>query len=89
MRYKNQGSNTVSFIIGSDKSVVTRHANRLEMEFGWQTQFHDPIMRGDAEFQRINGYIESNVDKWNFDKCYKNQYKCLIYKPKQVQLNFS
>jgi hypothetical protein len=51
LQYQNQGSNTVSSLIGSYKSFATRHANRLEMEFGWQTQFHDPIMRGDAEFQ--------------------------------------
>lgn len=73
MRHQSQGSNTVSSIIGSYKSVVTRHANRLGLEFGWQPRFHDHIIRDDAEFQRINDYIESNVDKWNVDKFFKNQ----------------
>lgn len=60
--------NTVSSIIGSYKSAVTKHANRVGLEFGWQERFHDHIIRNDAEYQRINNYIESNIDHWNEDK---------------------
>lgn len=63
--------NTVSSIIGSYKSAVTKHANRLGFEFGWQTRFHDHIIRNDAEYQRINDYIESNIQNWKTDMFFK------------------
>jgi len=44
-RFQNQGKNTVSSIIGGYKSAVTKHANRFEFEFGWQSLFHDHIIR--------------------------------------------
>jgi putative transposase len=67
-RFQNQGKNTVSSIVGSYKSAVTRHCNRLGYEFGWQTRFHDHIIRNDNEYQRINDYIENNPIKWELDK---------------------
>lgn len=71
-RYQNQGKNTVSSIIGSYKSAVTKHANRLGLKhedesFGWQSRFHDHIIRNDDEYQRINDYIENNPSHWNND----------------------
>ena len=70
-RYQNQGKNSVSSIIGSYKAAVTKHANRLKLEFGWQTRFHDHIIRNEAEFNRIAHYIERNVAQWNEDKFFK------------------
>ena len=67
-RFRKQGKNTISSIIGSYKSAVTKHANRLGFEFGWQTRFHDHIIRNDDEYQRINDYIKSNVDNWKGNK---------------------
>jgi putative transposase len=67
-RFQNQGKNTVSSIIGSYKSAVTKHANRLNLDNGWQGRFHDHIIRNDQEYQRINDYIESNVANWKKDK---------------------
>jgi putative transposase len=67
-RYGNQGKNTVSSIVGSYKSAVTKNANRLGLECGWQERFHDHIIRNDAEYQRINDYIESNIENWKDDK---------------------
>ncbi len=73
-RFQNQGQNTVSSIIGSHKSAVTKHCNRLKLTdndgvvFGWQSRFHDHIIRNDAEYQRINNYIENNPKNWNIDK---------------------
>lgn len=72
-RFQNQGKNTVSSIIGSYKSAVTKHSNRIglkhgEEAFGWQSRFHDYIIRNDAEYQRINDYIENNPASWSNDK---------------------
>lgn len=70
-RFQNIGKNTVSSIIGSYKSAVTKHANRLGFENGWQSRFHDHIIREDAEYQRISDYIVNNPTNWKDDKFYK------------------
>lgn len=72
-RFQNQGKNTVSAIIGSYKSAVTKHANRLGFENGWQSRFHDHIIRNDAEYQKINDYIETNPMNWGNDKFFKQE----------------
>ncbi|MFY7911691.1 MAG: transposase [Emticicia sp.] len=78
-RFRNQGKNTVSSIIGSYKSAITKHCNRLKLTdddglvFGWQTRFHDHIIRNDEEYQRINDYIETNPANWENDKFYGNE----------------
>jgi putative transposase len=69
-RYQNQGQNTLSSIIGSYKSAVTKHCNRLGLEFAWQTRFHDHIIRNDESFQRISEYIKNNLANWKDDKFY-------------------
>ncbi len=63
-------SNSISTIIRSYKSAVTKHANRLGLENGWQTRFHDHIIRDDAEYQRISDYIVNNPANWQEDKFY-------------------
>jgi REP element-mobilizing transposase RayT len=67
-RFQNQGKNTLSSIIGSYKSAVTKHANRLGLPNGWQSRFHDHIIRKDDEFDRIRNYIINNPANWNKDK---------------------
>jgi len=69
-RFQNIGKNTISSIIGSYKSAVTKHANRLGFENGWQSRFHDHIIRNDAEYQRISDYINNNPANWSDDKFY-------------------
>ncbi len=44
-RFQNQGKNTVSSIIGSYKSAVSKHAHRLKINFDWQPRFYDRIIR--------------------------------------------
>jgi putative transposase len=69
-RFQNQGKNTISSIIGSYKSAVTKYANRLGLPNGWQSRFHDHIIRNDAEYQRISKYIQNNPKNWQYDKLY-------------------
>lgn len=59
---------SVSAIIRSYKSAVTKHANRLGLENGWQSRFHDRIIRNDAEYQRISDYIVANPENWTEDQ---------------------
>ncbi len=61
-------SNSVSTIIRSYKSAVTKHANRFGLAHAWQPRFHDHIIRDDAEYQRISNYIIANPENWGKDK---------------------
>ena len=69
-RFQNIGNNSVSSIIGSYKSAVTKHAHRLGFDFAWQTRFHDHIIRDQESFDKIQKYIIENVLKWEEDKFY-------------------
>src|SRR5688572_26906801 len=39
-RFQNMGQNSLSSIIGSYKSAVSKHAHRLGFDFAWQPRFH-------------------------------------------------
>ena len=67
-RFQNQGKNTVSSIIGSYKSAVTRHIRRLGYEFAWQPRFWDHIVRDKEAYHRISQYIVNNPKKWEADR---------------------
>jgi putative transposase len=66
-RFQNQGKNTISSIVGSYKSAVTKYCNRLELPFAWQSRFHDHIIRNDESFRRISEYIKNNPSNWKED----------------------
>jgi putative transposase len=72
-RFQNQGKNTISSIVGSYKSAVTKHCNRLGFEFGWQPRFHDHIIRDAQSFDNIQNYIANNPMNWDKDKFYGNE----------------
>ncbi len=69
-RFQNQGKNTVSSIVGSYKSAVTKYCNLLELPMGWQSRFHDHIIRNEGSFHRISQYIQNNPANWKEDKFY-------------------
>ena len=66
-RYQNQGKDTLSSILGSYKSVVTKYAHKINPGFGWQSRFYDPIIRDNASQQRIRYYILNNPENWKED----------------------
>jgi putative transposase len=69
-RFRNQGKNTVSAMVGSFKSAVTKWCNENKFPFKWQSRFHDHIIRDKDEFRRIKNYIHSNPANWKEDKFY-------------------
>jgi putative transposase len=69
-RFQNQGKKTISSIVGSYKSAVSKHAHRLGINFDWQPRFHDHIIRSDIAHQRISNYIRYNVSNWENDEFY-------------------
>lgn len=70
-RFRNQGKGTVSSILGSYKSIVSRNAHRLNSDFGWQAKFYDNIVRSVVEYNTISNYIKTNPKRWNEDKFFK------------------
>ncbi len=67
-RFQNIGKNTISSIVGSYKSAVTKNANRLGYPHQWQKLFYDNIIRSNNDYQRISDYIVSNPENWTKDK---------------------
>lgn len=56
-------------IVGGYKQAVTRFARRNNIVFGWQSRFHDHIIRGLKDGNNIAEYIETNIARWDSD-CY-------------------
>lgn len=47
-------------IIWWRKSAVSRQCTKLWIPFGWQTRYHDSIVRDQAAYERIKKYIQQN-----------------------------
>lgn len=68
----------ISNIIGKFKAGVTRsvgnafmHSENNTAQPIWQSSFHDHIIRGKRDYQKIWAYIDTNVLKWEKD-CFYN-----------------
>lgn len=61
-------SGSISTIIRSYKSAVSKHAHRLGFVFAWQERFYDNIIRDEESFQTISKYIANNPANWKDDK---------------------
>ncbi|MCT4636842.1 MAG: hypothetical protein N4A72_03950 [Bacteroidales bacterium] len=59
---------SLSTIIRSYKSAVSKSAHILNDQFGWQPRFHDHIIRNKTDYNRIENYIINNPKKWNEDR---------------------
>ncbi len=57
----------LSVIIGGIKSATTREVRKLGLAFGWQSRFHDHIVKGHDDWMLINDYIYHNVERWSND----------------------
>jgi REP element-mobilizing transposase RayT len=58
---------SLAVAIGGTKSAVAKFANENGLEFGWQTRFHDRIIRDQKMMNTIADYIENNVARWDTD----------------------
>lgn len=61
---------TLGVIINQYKRTCTINARRIHADFGWQSRFHDHIIRDGQEFDRISEYIQNNPKNWGKDKFY-------------------
>jgi REP element-mobilizing transposase RayT len=69
-RFRNQGKNTISSIVGSFKSICTKTINKMDnkINFAWQERFFDEILRDETALFQIRNYIKDNPAKWQYDK---------------------
>ena len=69
-RFQNIGKNSISSIVGSYKSAVTKHARRLGFEFEWQKLFYENKIRNEESHDNITNYIKNNIVNWDKDRFY-------------------
>ena len=63
-----QQKGALGTFVNSYKSRVTRDSKEQGfMDFGWQSKYHDRIIRDKKEYDRIAQYINENISKWNED----------------------
>lgn len=59
---------SIAVIINQFKRTVTINARKIKANFGWQSRFHDHIIRDKASFDRIENYTINNPKNWKEDK---------------------
>jgi putative transposase len=62
---------SVSVIISRFKAAVTKWCNdNGYVYFGWQSKFHDHVIRDATSHEAIRFYIQNNAQAWNEDELY-------------------
>lgn len=64
---------TISDVMCTFKSITTKMCRKegLKEQHLFQSSFHDHIIRGEKDYQRIWEYIDTNASKWEED-CFYN-----------------
>lgn len=62
-----QSKNLASIIRGY-KVGVTKYAKTLREDWGWQSRYHDSIIKNERYYKNVFHYIASNPRKWDEDK---------------------
>jgi len=65
-RIRNPGKNTLSSIIGSYKSIVTKNARMIAPDFRWQARFWDRLIQDEDHYRNIETYIIKNPRNWKY-----------------------
>lgn len=64
-------SGSLSSVIRSFKSAVTKHINEMRKTPGdpiWQRNYHEHVIRNDYDLNDIRDYIMNNPLRWRLDK---------------------
>ena len=67
MQLRDRNRDSLSTIIRSYKSAVSKSAHDACFDFGWQSRFHDHIIRNNESLLRIEQYIINNPAQWADD----------------------
>jgi len=63
-------SKNLGAIIRGFKSAVKKYAAINNIEFAWQPNYHDHIIKSEEEFYKIRNYIRNNPKNWKEDRFY-------------------
>ena len=65
---------TISDVVCAFKSITTIKCKNcgLSLPYLFQASFHDHIIRGEKDYQKIWEYIDSNPERWEKD-CFYNE----------------
>ena len=66
-------SNSLSAIIRSFKSAVTKKCGEHGLYFAWQSRFHEHIIRDEIELNQKRKYIFNNPLKWALKNIFSTQ----------------
>jgi len=70
-QFQNQGKNTLSSIIGSYKSAVSKKIHEIGFIGSiWQRNYYERIIRDEHSYQSISKYIINNPKNWQNDELY-------------------
>lgn len=58
---------TVSRYVNSLKGAVTKFARRNNIEFCWQSRYHDHCIRSNCDGSYISEYVRNNIANWQHD----------------------
>ena len=58
-------SGSLSVVVRSYKSAVTKHVHRLDSHFSWQPGFYDTIICTTGQLSRIRKYISGNTQYYS------------------------
>ena len=62
---------TIPLVVGYFKMNTAKRINQIQRSEGnpvWQRNYYEPIIRNEAEHNRIHAYIESNPANWDRDE---------------------
>ena len=60
--------NSVSTIMRSYKSAVTKSCREQNLFFAWQSRYYDEIVNNEKRLKLIENYIKNNPKNWEKDK---------------------
>jgi REP element-mobilizing transposase RayT len=65
MSFISPKSGSLSVVVRSYKSAVTKHVHRLDSHFSWQHGFYDTIIYTTGQLSRIRKYISENTQYYS------------------------
>lgn len=57
-------SGSLSVVVRSYKSAVTKHAHKFDSNYAWQANFHENIICTAGQLKRIRKYVSDNPKQW-------------------------
>ena len=61
-------SMNLAAVVRGFKSSVKRYSNLNNLEFAWQSRFHDTIIKNEGALKNIREYIVNNPINWHLDE---------------------